>query len=861
MKYIFFVLFFSVLIGCSVKKNTFFSRSFHGMTTKFNVVYNGQVSLDRGVENLKINYKDNFWKRLPVEELILIEDDGLDTISKADNKDFDRSEAKATKAIQKHSMIIDGKERNAQIDRAYLLLGMSRYYEQRFFPALEAFNYVLYKSDHNLVFLEAKFWREKTSLHLGNDATTIQNINLLLQYDGFGDQILANGNALLAEAYLNMEKPETAIIKLETALKYSKKNSEKSRYRYILGQLYEDTEKKDSAMYYYQAVINMKRKAARKYVANAYSKKAIYFDFTKNDSVKFIKKYKRFIENPENSDYEGILNHGLAIFYSNANKLELAKKYYMASLKAKTDDSYLFASNYRNLGDIAFEKTKYQEAAKYYDSTLTHLEKNTREYFTVKRKRKNLDQVTFLEDITQNYGKILKIATLPDDKQIEYFRDSIERLKKEDKLRNQLEQSKKNSKDNFNDSAVDNVFSNSFAPQPSAVGQKENVFYFYNPTTVAWGKLEFKKVWGNIQPGDNWKNPQTKTADNIPDIEVLVEENKDNKKIVSAKDTTKTEEVNEKYNVGYYLNQLPKTKKEIDSLKREYDFSNYQLGIIYEDKFKDHELAAKKLEILLSSNPEKKWILPAQYNLYKIYKNIDNEKAESKKQLILSEYSDSYYAHLIENNNSDENASTEITPEKEYKKWYQLYSEKKYLLVLENIDAIIIRYSGNPIAPKFALLKANCMAKLYGIAAYKKALKVVSKTYPNTIEGVTAKEMLDNHISKIETKTITDEDSSKWRIIFKVLSKDETGIFEIMEIITKFAQESAKELIKISLDNYNDTESFITIRGITLKEYADEILEILKTDKNYLVKANGIIISSKNYESVQINKNLEEYLK
>jgi hypothetical protein len=41
------------------------------------------------------------------------------------------AETKATKAIQKHSMNIDG--RNFQIDEAYLLLGKARYYDQGLF--------------------------------------------------------------------------------------------------------------------------------------------------------------------------------------------------------------------------------------------------------------------------------------------------------------------------------------------------------------------------------------------------------------------------------------------------------------------------------------------------------------------------------------------------------------------------------------------------------------------------------------------------------------------------------------------------------------------------------------------------------
>lgn len=51
----------------------------------------------------------------------------IDTLSINDN--FNRAEEKATKAIQKHSMVINDKEHNSQIAKAFLLLGKSRYYD------------------------------------------------------------------------------------------------------------------------------------------------------------------------------------------------------------------------------------------------------------------------------------------------------------------------------------------------------------------------------------------------------------------------------------------------------------------------------------------------------------------------------------------------------------------------------------------------------------------------------------------------------------------------------------------------------------------------------------------------------------
>jgi hypothetical protein len=65
------------------------------------------------------------------------------------------AETKA-KTIQKHSMNIDGTEKNYQIDEAYLLLGKARYYDQRFIPALDAFNYI-YKILTVVTFTKLKF--------------------------------------------------------------------------------------------------------------------------------------------------------------------------------------------------------------------------------------------------------------------------------------------------------------------------------------------------------------------------------------------------------------------------------------------------------------------------------------------------------------------------------------------------------------------------------------------------------------------------------------------------------------------------------------------------------------------------------
>jgi hypothetical protein len=72
---------------------------------------------------------------------------------------------KATKAIQKHSMNIDGREKNYQIDEAYLLLG-SKIFTILFYSTRP---YIQYPNSSNIY--EAKFGEQKCQQQLNSVLT------------------------------------------------------------------------------------------------------------------------------------------------------------------------------------------------------------------------------------------------------------------------------------------------------------------------------------------------------------------------------------------------------------------------------------------------------------------------------------------------------------------------------------------------------------------------------------------------------------------------------------------------------------------------------------------------------------------
>ena len=42
-----------VLCGCSVKRNNFFSRNYHQLTTRYNVYFNGDQALKSGIKHME----------------------------------------------------------------------------------------------------------------------------------------------------------------------------------------------------------------------------------------------------------------------------------------------------------------------------------------------------------------------------------------------------------------------------------------------------------------------------------------------------------------------------------------------------------------------------------------------------------------------------------------------------------------------------------------------------------------------------------------------------------------------------------------------------------------------------------------
>jgi len=736
MEYIKKTFLYLILLGalsaCSTKKDTVFSRNYNALTSHFNILFNGEEAFEKGIEGINQEYKDNWFEQLPIEPIVFDDrkiavptfksNSSESEFGNSDKKEaakpvgpFERAEEKAVKAIQKHGMNIDGLERNSQIDDAYLLLGKSRYYSQRFIPAIEAFNYVIANYPNASLIAETKIWRAKANIRLDNEEFAIESLNLLLSVKDtlevdFPDEIKEQANTAFAMAYIKVDSLQNVKKHLRLAFRTQKNPQQAARNMFVLGQMYANENKKDSAALVFNQLITFK-KAPYKYKiqANIALAKNVSSD-TLSSSI--LTRLEKLIKNRYNRPYLDQLYYQVARLYEKKDSVSLALVNYNKSLRTKNGEDKQKSYTYESLGNLYFKNSEYQFASSYYDSVLkVSVDSLNLRVRRVKRKYKNLASLIKFENVVVVNDSILRIASLPKKGQEEFFQNYIENLKKKDEEAAQLK---------LNQIAFGGNSGNSL--QSSNQGK----WYFYNTQSLGFGKTEFQKNWGNRKLEDNWRWSAKATFGG------------------KSKDSVATVVKDTRYDLVSYLETIPIQKEEIDSLKINRNQALYELGLIYKEQFKNLKLAIQRLERVAKLNPRKELVLPINWHLYQVYKNLGEiKKATVYKNVILTEYSTTAFAQIIRNPDKKIEEDVKLSDvQKSYKEAYYLYKKGAYKEVLESVDNLLPTIANSKLKPKFELLKAYAIGKFLGKETYKKALEFVGVNYGNTEEGKKAKDIL-----------------------------------------------------------------------------------------------------------------------
>lgn len=797
--------------------------------TMYNVLYNGNLALEEGKKELAEKRKDNYFEILEVEPEVSSQNYNL---KGEGNPHFDRAEEKAIKAIQRHSMVFDGKQKNRKIDDAYMLLGKARYYNGRYIPALEAFNHLLTNYGETNQRYNAAVWREKAHIQLGREQLAVTALEKIFEEEQPKRRERATLHAVLAQAFINLESYPKAIEALKQASQETKEKPKRGRYYFIIGQLFEHLQQKDSAQAYYQKVIGLNWNVPRRLWVEAQVGKARTQTLTPEEKIAYTKKLRKMEKLYEHKDLLDLVYFQHALFLEGENQPKAATNYFLRSLEKNKDNEGLRRRTHEHLGELYFKDKKYPLAYAHYDSTLVYIPKNTLEHLYMRRKRDNLAQITAFENTIAKADSLSRIMKMPKEEQIRYFERHIDSLKQQPATQQAV-------------TITD--FGRATTPQQQ---NPQEGFYFYLPQTVAYGKQLFKQRFGDRPLMDNWRWSNQLIAQQSTDV---------------VTDSLAISQISPED----YLKKLP-TPSELEQLQKDRETALYGVGELYWEKFADGKLAEQRLTRLLSLTHNDKLKEKTLYLLYKINEKNPKE-ADAYKQQLLTSFPNSEYAKPISGQQS--------TNEKELQEQYQRLSDQlaaqQYAEVLAYLQAHKTAYKTSSMGPDFDILKAKAIARLEGKAAYIRELEAIVQEYPNTSQADDLKEKLKILKGSSEKPTfLPDEEATSWKVVLQG-GLDEQQLTQLKN----YLEENGFAYLTLSQDVYDDKEQFAVLHGFMSKQMAEGFVQRVnhyfqenalknkkkkdeeKNQENTMFFKEFFVISSENYAILQAFKNKEEYIK
>ncbi len=736
-----------VLSGCSTKKNTGLTRFYHGLTTKYNVLFNGTESYKEGINKYEKSYNDDYSQILP----IFIH--GNKELSASIKPQMDRTIEKSTKSIRLHSITVkpdqskattsekdkafySKNEYNIFIDDSYLVMGKAFFYQADYASAIRIFNYIITQYNDDKTKYLAYNWLIRSNVQIKDFREAQDILDFLLSDMNYPEKLTYDLNLTISDFYLKQQSLSEAESYVTEALRLVKKKKEKTRLTFILAQIKEKTEKPIEASELYKEVIKLNPSYEMSF--NAKIKRATLL--TGGKFANAIKdKLLDMLKDDKNKEYLDQIYFALGNIEMNENNTTQAVEYYILSANASTSNTNQKALTYLVLANIFFDRANYLEAQAYFDSTVVFLDPDFPGYIELSIKNKylgklvsNLNEVK-LQDSVQMVAKMTKTGRNA------FIQKIIQDLreKEENELRRQREEEM---------AEMGNIYGPSTRPTTSA--NESGKWYFYNPSAKSFGEPEFKRKWGNRNLEDNWrrKNKRILGIEKITESE-FSDEILDSKKGLDDKSPE------------YYLVDLPLTDSSMLMSHKKIQTALFNIGEIYRNDLKDYPLAIDAYKELIERYSESDYKVPAYYSIYKAYLQQENiAQSNVYKNMIIRNYPDSKYARvLVDPNFFKQFEQEELERKNHYSQTMNLYKQGNYSEVMHRSDYALNNYPESDYTAKYSYLKALAMGEIYGVTVLKPELEKIIAEYKTDPVAESSEKLLAS-IKENELKNLKDLD-------------------------------------------------------------------------------------------------------
>src|ERR1035437_2426538 len=404
--FLLFATCYLLLTGCSQKKNTFTSRTFHNLTAHYNGLFWANVNLQEAIASIEKGHKDDYNKILPVAKY------ADEKVAKANYPQLDKAIEKTNKMIQYHSMLIKGHEYCRWIDDNYMTMGMAHFYKRDYYAALLVFDYVVKMFSETPTKYDAFLWIVRTNNQMNSVIKTGPILDVLKHDSKLPKRLKGEYFSVLSDYYLRTEEYKKAVDALNKAVPFAKTKNVRARYIYILAQLYEQEGNLQKASEFYGDCARL-HPPSYELGFNAQLSKARTFQVENGADTKDLKReLTKMLKDEKNKDYRDQIYYALGDLSARENDIPTAIKLFKSSARTSVANVQQKALSYLRIADIYFDQHTYKLAGSYYDSTMTFLSKDYKNYEQIKNKKESLASLIKNIKIIDREDSLLKVAKM-----------------------------------------------------------------------------------------------------------------------------------------------------------------------------------------------------------------------------------------------------------------------------------------------------------------------------------------------------------------------------------------------------------------------------------------------------------------
>ena len=439
--YIIALLIVSLFWSCSTKKNTKASRFYHAFNSRYNIYFNGKTSFDEALLSMQNGYKESYSDMILMYPISAQPKDKPET-----GGPFDRAIEKSNKAIKLHSIKAkppkkpgwrnDPKQRawqeqeeyNPFLKKCWLMMGQAQFYNADFLQASATFSYIArhYAHDEEVV-AEARLWQARcySEMEWFYEAEDILG---KLNTNGIPRKNLNQYAAVYADYLVKNKQYEEAVPYFKTAIKAEKNRRQRTRMKYLLGQIYAEQDQNGLAYQMFGQVIKANPPYELEFAARIRQTEV----FTGGNYQKVIKMLQRMAKSDKNKDLLDQVYYALGNVYMSREDTVNAIKNYELGVEKSTQNGLDKAICQIKLGDLYFQKRDYVKAQPNFSGALSGIQKEYKDYERVSKLSAILDELVVHVEAVHLQDSLQTLAKMPESERLAVIDKIIEQVKKEE---------------------------------------------------------------------------------------------------------------------------------------------------------------------------------------------------------------------------------------------------------------------------------------------------------------------------------------------------------------------------------------------------------------------------------------------